>query len=264
MGDTYTVVSASNFAIRVTSSMSDTPKYGFHRHPQFSVNHMAEYLATTYATQRTKLICAAKFPKKVEVTSYAQIRNRLRAALTKPKFDRDGLDFLADKLDGKARTETGYNRDEALRCGRAVRAFQDTFNPKTFNRYTLSSSSRALALSVSSVKINVSLDATVTETKGDVTSAGGIVLLYAFSADRGDVGGRLSAASSLILWALEGGQMPPLPRLCMAVDLAEKSIVKASDSFQRFRERVTDSCSEAAARWDAIEPPADYDGPDWR
>jgi len=58
--------------------------------------------------------------------------------------------------------------------------------------------------------------------------------------------------------------MPPLPRLCMAVDLAENSIVKTRDFFQRFRERVTDSCSEVSARWAAIEPPADCDGPDWR
>lgn len=244
--------------------MSDTPKYGFHRHPQFSVNHLAEYLATTNATQRTKLICAAKFPKKIEVGAYAQIRSQLRAALTKPQFDGTGLDFLADKMDGKARTETGYYRDEALRCAKAVRAFQDTFNPKTFARYSLSASARTLTKTVAGVRINVSLDAVVTETKGDAVNAGGIVLLYAFSADRSDVAGRLAAASNLIFWALEGGQMPPLPRLCMAVDLAEKSIVKASDSFQRFRERVTDSSSEVAARWHGIAPPADHDGPDWR
>lgn len=228
------------------------------------MNHISDYLAATYAPQRTKLICAAKFPKKVEVAAYAQIRNQLRTALTKPNFDGDGLDFLADKLDGKARKETGYNRDEALRCAKAVRAFQDTFNPKSFARLTISSTSKAISQTVAGVRLNITLDATLSEAKGDAMHSGGIVLLYAFSADRGDVKGRLLAAANLILWALEGGQMPPLPRLCMAVDLAEKSIVKASDSHQRFRERVTESCSEIASRWDAIEPPSDYDGPDWR
>jgi hypothetical protein len=225
---------------------------------------MAEYLATTYATQRTKTICAAKFPKKIEVASYTQIRSSLKAALTKPQFDHDGLEFLAAKLEAKAHSESGYNRDEALRCAKAVRAFQDTFNPKSFAKLAVSASPRAISKSIAGVRLNVSLDATITETKGDVTNSGGIVLLYAFAADRSDVPGRLAAASNLILWALEGGQMPPLPRLCMAADLAGKSIVKASDAFQRFRERVTDSCSEVAARWDSIEPPPDYDGPDWR
>lgn len=88
--------------------------------------------------------------------------------------------------------------------------------------------------------------------------------LYAFSADRGSIKERPSAVSGMFLWALEGGQMQPLPRLCMAVDLAEANIIKASASFERFRERVTDSCREVAARWSAIEPPYDYDGPDWR
>ena len=224
---------------------------------------MAEYLATSYATQRTKTICAAKFPKKIEVASYTQVRGQLRATLTKPQFDRDGLDFLADKLDGKARTETGYNRDEAMRCAKAVRAFQATFDPKSFARYAISASARAITKTVAGVRIIVSLDAVITEAKSDTVSAGGLVLLYAFAAGRSDVAGRLSAASNLIFWALEGGQMQPLPRLCMAVDLAENAIVKASDSFQRFRERVTDSCSEVASRWATIEPPSDYDGPDW-
>ena len=225
---------------------------------------MAEYLATTYATQRTKTISAAKFPKKIEVAAYTQIRNPLKAALTQAGFGHDGLEFLAAKLEGKARTETGYNRDEALRCAKAVRAFQETFNPKSFVKYTISVSAKAVSKSIAGVRLNVSLDATITETRGDVTNSGGIVLLYAFAADRSDVPGRLSAASNLILWALEGGQMPPLPRLCMAADLADKTIVKATDAFQRFRERVTDSCREVAARWDSIEPPSDYDGPDWR
>ena len=225
---------------------------------------MAEYLATTYATQRTKTICAAKFPKKIEVASYTQIRNPLKAALTKSQFDRDGLEFLAARLESKANTEVGYNRDEALRCAKAVRAFQETFNPKALAKYTFSASGKAVSKSIAGVRLNVSLDATITEAKGDVTNSGGIVLLYAFAADRSDVPGRLSAASHLILWTLEGGQMQPLPRLCMAADLAAKSIVKATDAHQRFRERVTDSCSEVAARWNSIEPPHDYDGPDWR
>lgn len=228
------------------------------------MNHISDYLAATYAPQRTKLICAAKFPKKIEVAAYAQIRNRLKAALTRPDFDRDGLDFLASRLDAKALSEIGYNRDEALRCAKAVRAFQDTFNPRSFARVTISTAPRTISRQVAGVKLNVSLDATVMEAKGDTAYAGGLVLLYAFAADRADVKARLTTAEGLIFWALEGGQMPPLPRLCMAVDLADKEIVKATDSHQRFRDRVTESCNEVASRWDSIEPPADYDGPDWR
>jgi hypothetical protein len=107
------------------------------------------------------------------------------------------------------------------------------------------------------------LEATVTAFKGDVMHSGGISLLYAFSADRAPVKDRLLTSAGLILWSLEGGQMEPLAKLCMSVDLAQKDVVKASGSHLRLREKITDECSEIAARWDEIEPPDDYDGPEW-
>ena len=97
-----------------------------------------------------------------------------------------------------------------------------------------------------------------------MSNSGGVVLLYAYSAGRGSIRERLLTAAGLILWALEEGQMEPLPRLCMAIDLAGHIIIKASGSFARFRTRVSHSCREVAARRDEIEPPDDYDGPDWR
>lgn len=228
------------------------------------MNHLAEYLATTNATQRTKVITAAKFPKKIEVASYGQIRKPLRDALTKDDFGRDDLEFLAGRLEAKAEEESGWSRDEAMRCLRAVRAFQASFNPKSFSKLSLAASPKGLFVQVADVKVNIALDAMVTGVKGDETYSGGLVLLYGFSADRGDIKDRLSATSGLILWGLESSsQMKPLPRLCMTVDLAQQDIVKASGSFARFRGRVEESCKEVSARWGSIAPPHDYDGPDW-
>ncbi len=224
---------------------------------------MADYLACQNATQRARNIRAAKFPKKIEVAAYNQIRRPLRDALSQPGFARDDLDFLVAKLDTKAEREVGYNRDEAMRCARAVRAFQDTFNPKAFARCEVTPAPSALFTRIEGVKINLTLDATVTETKGDETRAGGIIILYAFSADRSGVKDRLSTAAGLMLWVLEGGQMEPLPRLCMAADIAGKDIQKASASHSRFRESIVNSCREVAAGWDNVEPPSDYDGQAW-
>jgi hypothetical protein len=174
------------------------------------------------------------------------------------------LEFLVAKLEGRAQAEIGYNRDEALRCAKAVRAFQSTFQPKKFAKYDISAGGKTLIKSVSGIRLKVTLDAMVTETKEGMTSAGGITLLYAFSADWPDLKDRLSAMAGLVLWALEDGQMPTLPRLCIAVDIAETNVVKASANHQRFRERVEASCREVAAQWSDIEPPHDYDGPEWR
>lgn len=57
--------------------------------------------------------------------------------------------------------------------------------------------------------------------------------------------------------------MEPLPRLCMAADIAGKDILKASPSHSRFRESIVNSCREIAAGWNNVEPPPDYDGPPW-
>lgn len=228
------------------------------------MNHLSEYLASSNATQRTKVITAAKFPKKVEVAAYGQVRAALRNALAQPSFGKDDLDFLADRLEAKTLREIGWNRDEAMRCLKAVRAFQAALQPRSFSQFTISPPIAGLAVTVEGVKINVTTDATLTCTKDDVTNVGGISLLYAFSAERGDLKDRLQATSGLMLWALEGGQMEPLPRLCMTIDLAENVTVKASASHTRFRDRVAESCKEISARWPSIEPPHDYDGPSWR
>lgn len=228
------------------------------------MNHISEYLATDNAPQRTKIIRAAKFPKKIEVSAYSQIRRALQSALSKPDFDRRGLEFLAEKMAAKARQESGYTRDEALRCEKAVRAFISTIKPRSFARMQISPSPRTLALRQAGVRLKVSIDASIAAEAEGATYSGGIVLLYAFSADRGSLKERLSAMTGLMLWALESGQMEPLPRLCMAADIAESVIVKASSSHTRFRQHVTESCDEIAARWTTVEPPDDYDGPAWR
>lgn len=228
------------------------------------MNHISQYLATSNATQRGRVIRSAKFPKKVEVAAYSQVREAIKKSLFKDKFGRDDLDFLADRMDAKARVETGWHKSEALRSAQAVRAFQETFNPKTFKKYTILAVPKNLSVKISGVKLNVTMDAAITQDQKGATYSGGLILKYAFGADRSTVGKELSNAAGLLLWALEHGQMEPLPRLCLAIDLAEHNIIKASASHTRFRLDVTDSCSEIAARWSEMEPPHDYDGPEWR
>lgn len=219
------------------------------------MNHISQYLATSNATQRGRVIRSAKFPKKVEVAAYSQVRDAIKKSLFKADFGRDDLDFLADRMDAKARTETGWHESEALRSAQAVRAFQQTFDPKAFKRYTISAAPKSLSVEISGVKLNVTMDAAITQVHKGVTYSGGLILKYAFGADRSTVDKELSNAAGLLFWALDGGQMEPLPRLSLAIDLAEHNIVKASASHTRFRLDVTSSCSEIAARWDEIDPP---------
>lgn len=223
---------------------------------------MATYLATQNAGQRTRLLCAAKFPKKVEVAAYSQVRRPLQKALTKPDFDATGLSSLADMLSAKARREVGYQKDEALRCERAVRAFMSTMTPRLFKRVRITAAPAPLVMQVAKVTLRIPLDASIIAEADGVANSGGIVLFYAFNAD--EISHRLTAAAGLVLWALEAGQMEPLPRLCMAAHIAKGTIVRASPAHTRFRRQIDDSCAEIAARWPSVGPPADYDGPVWQ
>lgn len=126
--------------------MIDSPNYGYNRNPQFSVNHVAEYLAASNAPQRTRIIGAAKFPKKVEITSYTQVKKPLKDALSKPDFGAADLAFLEDRMDTKARREVGYQRDEALRCARAIQCFRETITPRKFGRYQISAAPKTILL----------------------------------------------------------------------------------------------------------------------
>lgn len=139
-----------------------------------------------------------------------------------------------------------------------------TFNPTGFKKCTFSAAPAALSMILEGVTISVWIDAAVTSTADGVTNSGGIILLYGFAADRGSFKEKLTTAASLILWSLEGAQMEPLARLCIAADIARAEIVKASNSTSRFRTKLTDTCGEIATCWDRVEPPPDYDGPNWR
>jgi len=111
----------------------------------------------------------------------------LKAALVKDDFARDDLDFLADKLDSKALNESGWHKAEALRCSEAVKAFQDTFNPKVFSRYTISPSTKTISIMIGGVKLNVTLAAMITQTTKGVTNSGGPVWALIFSLISGSI-----------------------------------------------------------------------------
>jgi len=108
-------------------------------------------------------------------------------------------------MDAKARTETGWHKSEALRSAQAVRAFQDTFDPKVFKKYLISSAPKNLSVKINGVKLNVSMDASITQDHKGTTHSGGLILKYAFGTDRSSVAKELTNAAGLLLWALEGG-----------------------------------------------------------
>lgn len=245
--------------------MSDTPNFNFNRKPRFSVNHLTSYLSTTNAGQRDRVIQQAKYPKKVPVAMYGQARRAIQSFWGAGTSAPGHFDLTLDKLQRQARNEAD-RRDEALRCIAAIERFQALYGAKRWNGLTLTSGPVDLAFRRSDVLINVRLDCQIFKTIGDETVTGGVVLFYANTPDsRKNMDERRRQVASLVRWALEeNGQIEPLPSLCLSFDIFGDAVVKSPDAKDRFREAVDQSCKEVALKWDSIEPPSGYDGPDWQ
>jgi hypothetical protein len=248
--------------------MDDTPNYSFYRNPRFSANHLAEYLCTRDANQRDAVIRKAKFPRKPSVIAYQQVSPGIRAFLTKNSGDATDLDALAERLRAKAEREEGYNRDEALRCVAAIDAFKATWAKNKWGKVEFSPGPRDLVLKLEGVAVNIRLDPPISEKGSDerVFSGGCVILMASSPEARKNIEDRRKYVAALAHWGLEDSatNIEVLPKLCMSFDIFGNEVVRASSSHTRLRQTITASCREAASKWDAVEPPQGYDGPDWR
>lgn len=229
------------------------------------MNHLTSYLSTTNAGQRDRVIQQAKFPKKIPVAMYGQARQAIQSFWSSSATATEHFQITLTKLERQARNEPD-RRDDALRCIAAIERFQALHASKRWNGLTLTGGPVDIAFRRAEVLINVRLDCQIFKSNGGETVTGGAVLFYANTPDsRKNMEERRRQAASLVRWALEeNGQMEPLPSLCLSLDIFGDTVVRSPDAKDRFRDSVDQSCKEAALKWDSIEPPSGYDGPDWR
>jgi hypothetical protein len=157
-------------------------------------------------------------------------------------------------------------RDEMKRCIESIAAFKRTFSKRRLRRYQFIRGPTDLTMKLDGVRVNARLDASITETGTDgVSYSGGCVLFMASTdAARRNIESRRNSVAALVNWSLEGGNIDPLPRLCLSFDVFGETITRAPTAIDRLRNAIESSCGEAAARWDKVAPPNDYDGPPWR
>lgn len=153
-----------------------------------------------------------------------------------------------------------------MRCIAAIEHFQELYASKRWAELALAKGPIDLIIRREQVAINARLDCQIFKTLGDETVTGGVILFYANTLEsQKNIDERRRQVASLVHWALEeNGQMEPQPSLCMSFGIFGASAVKSPDAKDRFRDAVDQSCREAALKWDSIEPPSGYDGPDWR
>ena len=212
------------------------------------------------------MIQEAKFPRSKPITAYRFARQEIQNFLSSGKKDIAYFDLPISKLNQTIETNEAKRADARMDL-RAIEAFIDLFKSKRWHKYDMGLKKVDVPLKVNGVRINVRLDVSLTETTESGSShRGGIVLFFGRTAEsRKNIENRRRWVTQLILWALEGkGNVDPLPRLCMSMDIFDGQLIKASSVSEQFRDNVRDSCREAELKWDAIEPPVDYDGPTWK
>jgi len=247
--------------------MDDAPNYRFYRHPRFSANHLAEYLCTKDAGQRDAVIRKAKFPRKAAVVAYQQVVPAFRSFLAKPGDGFVQLDALADRLRAKALREEGYNQLEAQRCVLAIEAFKKAYGAAKWGKVQFLAGPQDITSKVAGVTVNVRLDPPIIEQTGDQSYGGGCVMFLASTPDaRKNIEDRRKYVAAIAHWSLDGADanLQSHPRVCMSFDVFGNELTRAPTSFQRLRKTMTDTCREAFVKWPDIEPPAGYDGPEWR
>lgn len=229
---------------------------------------MAEYISTENALQRANVIRSAKFPRKVQVVPYALSRRTISAFLAENTGDLSSLDNDIRRLETRLRREPdGWMQGEIRRNIAAIKAFKKTFTKTRAKRFTFIAGPTDLAMRIAGVLVNARLDMTLTETgKDGTTYSGGCATLIANTEQsRKKIDERRKTVAALIHWGLErsNSNIEVLPRLCLSFDVFGSVVTPAPKAFERLRSHVISSCEEAAARWDDIDPPAGYDGPDW-
>lgn len=230
---------------------------------------MADYLVAVTAGQREGVIRAAKFPRKPAVIPYSQGKRIIRDFLGSNSRELSYFDDHLTRLETRHRREPeGWMRDEIRRNIEAIKAFKRAYSKSRAKKYTFTSGPIDLSLHLEGVRINTRLDAGLIEEATDGSAYGGGCVLFTANTDatRKHIEERRKTVAALVMWSLEeaGGNIEPLPRLCLSLDVFGESIVKAPTSVERLRANTRQSCVEVAGAWDRVSSPSGYDGPDWR
>lgn len=246
-------------------------KYTYRPTPQLSANQLSDYL-TASPPRRKAIIVAAKFPKTSVVAQYEGARVGL------VKFLNDGtrsFRHLTDAVDGQARRHsradaTDWVKRDSRSSIEAIEAFQASYNKLGVTKLDCREvTGRQPLLDNWQTKISVHLNLTVHRpTSGETDKVGGVILAFSKGEDkdrkRHD---RLKTTANLIFlfcqrFLTHYGEADK--KLCFAVDVFARKSVQPSGEYLRGMKQIEESCEEIADRWDAIAPPDDYDGPNWR
>jgi len=243
-------------------------KYGYRARPQVSANQIAEYLIAT-ASGRKRAIQNARFPKRSIVAQYGKAReglvNFLADGTRSTKHLINATDYLTKR--GQRKDASDWIKRDSKQSIDAIVAFQGTYN--RIGVRTLDcrlAPSRLPVLDEWATRVSVDINVTMhVPTNEGRDRIGAAILLFS----RGEASSNRRIDQSKTIASLIHGfcvrfmsdRGDPDKKLCLAIDVFGGQAYRPQGI--RKLDHIRDACDEIASRWEAVSPPADYDGPDF-
>jgi hypothetical protein len=250
-----------------TSQKYDSPN----PNPRLSANQLSEYLIAS-SMRRKSIIQDAKFPKKVIIARYDGARDAivdyLRDLGRKASTLIDAIEALSARAEASDKL---WTKQDSLLSIEAVESFHAGYNSNKIALRKIECRrppNPKAHLEFNEVKVSVTLNTTTHRKDKDGTDrVGGVILLFSKSETSSTSRAERCKTAAVLAFLFAEKHLSAFgkadPKICFSVDVFGGGAHPAPASYKQKLNNINASCEEIALRWKSIQPPPDYDGPNW-
>ncbi len=235
---------------------------------------MAEYMSSGVTpTRRRTIIKEAQFPKTSMVAQYRGAREGLVKYLADgARSPRHLARATAGMAERSEESESPWVKTDCKNSAEAIAAFERAYNRLSLRTLDCrAAAARGKQIDKYPTLVSVGFDLTLHKptAKGPDKFGAALFLFSRGEASTAVRKERCANVAGLIYtycaqYLNGGGFGEADPALCLAVDVFSGIEHRCPGTFAKKIRHVEDSCSDIAAIWHTIAPPADYDGPPLR
>lgn len=224
--------------------------------PQISANDLALYLVST-DVGKLGIIRRNKHQSKHAVSPYQDCKRWITRFLLSDVRDRtilaSGIEYFENLAEDPSTITS--KREDAKRSKTALDAFFAAYNALELGKIDFRPAPKLAPLMIKGVKVSTTLDLlTVTPVKG-VEHQGGVILrlTQADESDRrDDMGGYSATLAHMQVEDKRPGRGEPLPRICLSIDVQNRTRYEAKAGASRRRSNIEAACTMIKSIWPTL------------
>ena len=226
-----------------------------HKDPRISVNKLAEYLSTSKAARREKILQDAKFPPTYQLIRYDPTKQMIQLYLSGKIPNTQALQQEIDKY-GLTKTSNDFEERMKKSNAEALSIFLKFAPTLSFGDSIISLGENAPPkLNINDVAISVRPELLLSTSKKGATSRGAIKL----NISKGAVHtlGSAEFAGTLVRHFLTSQHGPDVcdHKTCFTLDVFGKKLSETPKAITNRMKDVEAACGEIARQWDSIKAP---------